>query len=537
MDYTMTPFFIQAAVSPGRQRFFRNLVGVHLLIVATALAIMRATPGSNGLILFGSFLLVTGIVEGALMIGWRLTQIPKSRALEFLLASPLHPTTVFVAEAAVGICRLALVTLSGLPIFVMLVYDGTLIPFDLATLLILPWLWGTITGIGLAAWAYESVLVRWIGERVMVAGLIFYLVVGIMAGEHLRVWLGWLPTDVRNSFLGSFYAFHHYNPFGSMRAAMELPVPIFWSNWATVQLGGVILLIVLFARAAFRMAGHFRDRHYGAILSPTDGLGQIRGHMGEHPLAWWAVKRVSEYAGRINLWLAGGFGLLYAIYTVAGPHWPSWMGRAVFQVFDRLGGIPMLSTALVLLAAVPAAFQYGLWDSNTQDRCRRLELLLLTDLQARDYWRAAAAAAWHRGRGYFVVALILWLAGWIAGQFSWAQVGAGIASGVILWGLYFSLGFRAFSRGMQANSLGIALTLGLPGLAWLLFRAAAPWLTSLTPPGAVYWFSSSQPTLIWIIGPALCTALTLTVARLAIAQCDGELRLWLETYHGRKVVD
>ena len=70
----------------------------------------------------------------------------------------------------------------------------------------------------------------------------------------------------------------------------------------------------------------------------------------------------------------------------------------------------MIATALMLLATVPAAFQYGLWDSSAQDRCRRLELLLLTRLDARDYWEAAAAAAWRRGRGYFAVAVLLWAA-------------------------------------------------------------------------------------------------------------------------------
>ncbi|WP_410971866.1 hypothetical protein, partial [Salmonella sp. SAL4445] len=77
------------------------------------------------------------------------------------------------------------------------------------------------------------------------------------------------------------------------------------------------------------------------------------------PLAWWAVRRVTKYSGRINLWLAGGFGVLYALFTVAGPHWPAWLGRQVFVMFDQFGGIPVLATGLVLLAAVPAAFQYG----------------------------------------------------------------------------------------------------------------------------------------------------------------------------------
>ena len=38
-----------------------------------------------------------------------------------------------------------------------------------------------------------------------------------------------------------------------------------------------------------------------------------------------------EYSGRVNIWLAGGFGLLYAAYLLAGDHWPPWMGRVVFD--------------------------------------------------------------------------------------------------------------------------------------------------------------------------------------------------------------
>ena len=114
--------------------------------------------------------------------------------------------------------------------------------------------------------------------------------------------------------------------------------------------------------AASRLQGHFRDRHY----SPAqDVSGQHRKAVGDRPLSWWAVKRVSEYSGRVNLWLAGGFAVLYAAYTVAGEAWPSWLGRQVFVTFDQMGGVPTLATALVVLAAVPAAFQYGLWRPGT----------------------------------------------------------------------------------------------------------------------------------------------------------------------------
>src|SRR5205085_8356737 len=65
-----------------------------------------------------------------------------------------------------------------------------------------------------------------------------------------------------------------------------------------------------------------------------------------------------------NLYLAGGFCLLYAAYLVAEPYWPAWMGRRVFQICDAAGGAAALSAALVVLAAVPAAFQYGLWRSE-----------------------------------------------------------------------------------------------------------------------------------------------------------------------------
>src|SRR5262249_29836723 len=196
-----------------------------------------------------------------------------------------------------------------------------------------------------------------------------------------------------------------------------------------------------------------------------------------------------------NLWLAGGFCLLYGAYLIAESHWPDWMGRYVFQMCDSAGGAPMLATALTILAAVPASFQYGLWDSSTQARARRLELLLLTDLGPHDYWDAARAAAWKRGRGYFAAALMLWGAAVVGGRMSLPQAAAAVAAAVLLWSLYFALGFRAFARGAQANGLGMLLTLGLPLAAFALGRAgwgaAASWL----PPGMVY--GAAAPPASW----------------------------------------
>jgi hypothetical protein len=291
---------------------------------------------------------------------------------------------------------------------------------------------------------------------------------------------------------------------------------------------------LLLTRAGFRLKGHFHDRHYRPIAGrASDETACI----GERPLSWWAVRRVMEYSGRSNIWLAGGFGLLYAAYILLGDSWPAWMGRGVFQIFENMGGVPALSTGLVVLAAVPAAFQYGLWDASTHERCKKLELLLLTELDGTDYWAAAFLAAWRRGRAYFLVAAVLWLAMGFAGRVTWLQVAAAMAAGYLLWAFSFALGFRAFSRGMHANGLGSLLTLGIPILAGVLIWLHTPALPSLLPPGAVFIAQTTGPTLGWLPGPVLTAAVTLLISRSAQRHCDRDLRLWFDRNQGVKVLD
>jgi hypothetical protein len=527
----LSPFFTLAAVSPGRQRTFRSLVVAHLLILGGGVAGLFASA-SQGRPLLGHVLLISGIVEGALLIGWRLTQLPKSQALEFLLVSPVRPRQLFLAEALVGLARLALVTLSGLPVLLLLAGEGLLDFYDLPPLLLMPLTWGALAGFSLVAWAYEPVVVRRWGERVILALVVLYLIVGVLAGEHLQDWLTWLPGDLGQMITGCFMAMHSSSPFAVLQDTLK-DAPLEHLSRLLVLEGLALAVVgVLMFRAACRLKGHFHDRHY---LPAVDLSGGKRAVVGEKPLRWWAVKRVSEYAGRVNLWLAGGFGAVYALYTVAGDNWPAWLGRQVFEAFDALGGIPSVATALVVLAAVPAAYQYGLWDSNAQDRCRRLELLLLTRLSAADYWDAAAAAAWRRGRGYFVVAAVLWAAALLAGKVGPAQVMTALAAGVVLWGLYFVLGFRAFSRGVQANALGLLLTIGLPGLTMVLYMRGLPGLAALMPPGSVYQPVAETETAA--AGPLLAAAVTLSLARMSLARCDAELRRWYDVHHGRKVID
>ena len=106
-----------------------------------------------------------------------------------------------------------------------------------------------------------------------------------------------------------------------------LVVPVIARERA-ILVGGYGLLAagLLFVRGMSRLKGHFHDRHY----RPIDSRGATQTErIGERPLSWWAVRRVMEYSGRVNIWLAGGFGIVYAAYLVAGDYWPAWMGHAV----------------------------------------------------------------------------------------------------------------------------------------------------------------------------------------------------------------
>src|SRR4051812_42834461 len=109
-------------LSPNRQRNFRTAVCMHVGLVTLVAAIVLRDAGA--LPIAGQVLLIAGIVEGAVLIGWRLTQIPKSQALEFLLVSPIQPKRVFLAESAVGLARFALISFAGLPVLGLLVLAG-----------------------------------------------------------------------------------------------------------------------------------------------------------------------------------------------------------------------------------------------------------------------------------------------------------------------------------------------------------------------------------------------------------------------------
>ncbi len=103
---------------------------------------------------------------------------------------------------------------------------------------------------------------------------------------------------------------------------------------------------------------------------------------------------------------------------------------------------------------------------------------------------------------------------------SGVAVGAALAAGILLWCLYFALGFRAFSRGVQANGLGLVLTLVLPLVATLAEQGKLLGLAAILPPGSIYAAAVRGPGPLWSLGPIVSGALALVVGRIALARCE-----------------
>jgi hypothetical protein len=414
-----------------------------------------------------------------------------------------------------------------------MLFAGWIVAEDLLPLFLFPLVWGAAISMALTAWVYEPAVVRRIGEVIGLLGVLVYLTVGVLAGENLVLWLQKLPPTVGQFLYDGVLFTHTMNPFGVVRYWF-LADSVAWIAVERVQyllLAGAGLAVAAGVRAAFRLQGHFHDRHYKP-LSLADAHN--RPSVGDDPLTWWAVKRVMEYSGRINLWLAGGFSVIYAGYLMAGDAWPPWMGKLVFQIFETWGGAATVATSLAVMAAVPAIFQFGLWDATVSSRCQRLELLLLTDLSGADYWRASLKAAWKRGRGYLFSAVLLWIALVIHGRVS-PQAGlAAMLGGLGLWAFSFAVGFRSFATGQQTSGLASILTLGVPLILALLVKSGYHELAALLPAGLCHIPASYGLTYTWFLGMGWMGLVTYQLTRTGLARCETDLRAWYDANQGKK---
>lgn len=536
LHFVMIAFLITAMRAPGRQLSFRRLAILHVTAVLALVYFLSNKSRQGPPEIIGYLTLVLGLLEGATLIGWRLAQLPKSQALEFLLVSPVRPKRLFLMEAAVGVARFLLVQMTALPIWVLASLDGIVEWIDFIPYALMPAIWGITLGLVLTTWIYESRPVRVIGEVIGLVGVLVYLVVGLLVGEQIRGWLLSLPDALGQFLFQSIMALHHGNPFGIIRSWFTpgSNADVIWEQF--LMLHGITLAVLSFAvvRAAHRLQPHFQDRHYAQLSNDRDAESES---IGDRPLSWWAVRRVMEYSGRVNLWLAIGVAGLYSAYTIAGEHWPPQLGRMVFLIFESWGGPAAMATMMCVLGCVPAVFQYGLWDSTTQDRCRRLELLLLSDLNSRDYAHAALAAAWARGRGYFFAAGLLWIALGISGSAYWFEVLMAAFGSLILSALSFAIGFRSFSKGAQTSGIASMFTMGMPILLVLLNRMGHGAWGALLPHGWTYAPLKTGLTWTWFVGIGMGLIISIWFLRTGLNDCVRDLQIWYDRNHGKRSVE
>jgi len=489
--------------------------------------------------------LLAGLLVGGFLTGWRVAQFPKSRAAEVQLLAPVSDWVHVGGELAAGMIRTAIVLMAITPMVVGLVALGWLRPGEATVLVALPIIGGWLAGLLLAVIAYEPVWVRRLLERGFLVFVLVYLVSLGLFGQwfvpRLLVW--W---DVQTSQPAAPLAitagwFSYLNPFRLLSAAGDHS-----GNVSLTRLAAVAALLLAISglclyRLVRRLRPHYDEFHFAA-RSKRGGRSK---RLGNWPLSWWTAHRVGQFKGRVNLYLAWATIGLYGGWLIAGENWPAWLATGQLRVFAQLGGQALLATAALQLAVVGLAFLNGLWDSNTAQRVGRLELLLVTQLEARDYLRASIVAAWTRGRGYVLGVLAMWVTSAVAAKLTWsACLGLVWLAGAYLV-LSMGVAFRNFARLPNDRAVGLwglGWSVGMPVLTVALFQFDLPRLAAVTPLGAVFLASMPpqdyvrltlwSPTILWtmaLLASIAWTAIGLGLITSALRDFDAEIRDWFET--------
>ena len=326
---------------------------------------------------------------------------------------------------------------------------------------------------------------------------------------------------------------HHGNPFGVVRnwfTLREGPQAA-WPLFVQVTIIAGVMMGLFGLRATFRLKGHFHDRHYKPLES--DRIDQSE-HIGERPLSWWAVRRVMEYSGRVNVWLAGGFCFLYSAYIIAGDHWPPWMGRLVFQIFESWGGAAVVATAMSVLAAVPGGLPVWalglvhlrpLQAARTAAALRPLRPRLLAGL-ARGGVAARLRLPHLRGDALGLPGRVG--TGRVA-QRAGRRDGRVATVGVFLRGWLSRLLDRA-----SCERIGFDPHSRLPSPDGAPHPRQLESLAAFLPTALCYLPLKSGLTETWLAGFAVTLAITISLTDRGLSHCDRELRAWYDANQGRK---
>ncbi len=524
----MLPFFVLAGRSPTRQYLWRWMICLHFFVLISAAFVPTSFRRGE---LIGHALLLVSIVEAAILIGWRLAQWPKHQAIELLLTSPLSGPACIAAELLIGTVQMLFLTVASLPIFMLLKFTTPIrtrsdqqLLVETINPLIIPFsmMWGLTLGMGIVWWAYERREVRRVLEKISMAGVLTFIIGGAMIGKQSIALLNRmpdLPAKIIQTVLGLTY---DLNPFVVIQH-IHFPYAELAPKHAVMSgLVSLGMLAFFCLRILFRLKPHYIDYHYGPGRGKLQGK---RGTIGDWPLTWHAVRRVSRYSGLANVYLAGGFSLLFSGMLIVGPaNWPTWAGRDVLLMFEQIFGVTGIMTGLVLLAAVPAAYQFGLWDPSPTERLKKLELLLLTDLQPRDFLAASWSASAHRGGWYLSFALILLAAGNWAGRFTPMQATLILMAMIGLIGLYFAIGFYFLAR-TTSTLVGMTLCVVFPALTYFDMTRSGGSLGQFLPTGTLTG-AIQNPT--WLLAGIVILQASVAIGLLihATRQLDTQLRQW-----------
>ncbi|HEY1067213.1 MAG TPA: hypothetical protein VGE52_13925 [Pirellulales bacterium] len=534
--------FLAAQLHDAGAVYRLHLSWMAAVAIYAAGALVIQPRNSTQLIVAVSWLqFILGALIGGALTGWRVTQFPKTRAAEFHLVMPVSDWVLVGSELLGGMLRSAFIVGAWSPLVLGMWGAGWIGPAQVVGLIAVPILFGWMVGIGLANIAFTSQRVRRILEWVTLLFLFVYLIfLGLLAEwtiprllafqhelamlELDTIWLEQLVNPIR--LIGTLY-----------RDSEDL--------WARV-LGVSVFLLSLCAlgaaRLVWRLRGHYLEENYGSHYDKKE----FNKPIADEPLAWWTVRRVSRFKGRVNIYLGWGTVLLYSGWLLLGNAWPDWLGGNFLRVMRVFGGQAIIGAFAVQFGLVATAFLYGLWDSSARQRVGRLEVLLITPLSARDYAVAGAAAAWTRGRQYFYMALVVWCAAAAAGRISWGAVALAIFCTAAYALLFFAIAFRNFARvktERAAGFWGLGLSVGLFFASFVIFFRW-PVVGAMLPLGSLYTLTSPiTRAQVWtdLPWPALWSLIGLVHAAYAIGGVvllrdamktfDRDLRDWFSYHH------
>lgn len=487
---------------------------------------------------------LTAVVCGGFLTAWRVTQLPKTRSYEFYLLAPSSDWELLAGEVLAGMLRTAVVVLATAPLLVALWGAEWISGAGCLALLAVPLVAGWLSGLAMAVVAFEPLWFRRLVERLVLLVVLVYLVVFGLLGHFcmpaIVAWWSGLTGTPAATFAQVGATTRYLNPFRLLGAVSSEPETGLLLRLAVVTAALVAVSLLCFARLVVRLRKHYQEENYYRPGERRKGSQRI----GVNPLSWWTRRRVSQFRGNVNLYLTWTTLGLYGCWMIFESQWPSWLAMNQLQLIRMLGGEALLLVAALQLAVVPMAFLNGLWDSNSQQRVRRLELLLITPLAGREFLLASAVAAWTRGKGYIFGALGILLAALIAGRIFWYE-----AVGILVLGfgyllLCFAVAFRNFARVESDQSVtvrGLVWSIGMPLLTFALFRLGNDAIAAATPLGSVFivalptaeratWIDYSMTTVWTIAGVVIVSCLIASwwLLRSALHNFEREIHTWFE---------